>query len=119
MLNCNPNAIHLLKANFDYIDWEWLSFNKGAISILEENQNMIDWNMICINPNAISLMEDNRDKLDWNLISDNPSIFTYDYEKIKKDHAWLNRELIEYIYQPRFVERWIRDGHHLEDYHIV
>ena len=40
--------------------------------------------MLCLNPNAIELLKENQDKIDWNELSSNPSIFTYDYDKIKK-----------------------------------
>ena len=42
-LSENPNAIHLLEANPDKIDWTWLSLNPNAIHLLEENQDKINY----------------------------------------------------------------------------
>ena len=38
-----------------------------------------------INPNAIEILENNKNKINWINISSNPSIFTYDYQKIRKN----------------------------------
>jgi hypothetical protein len=35
-LSCNPNAIHLLEANPDKINWNILSRNPNAIHLLEK-----------------------------------------------------------------------------------
>lgn len=38
---------------------------------------------------------------------------TYEYEQIKKDNCALNHEL---LYHPRFIAKWLNEGHELEDY---
>mgnify|MGYP003384363646 FL=1 len=58
-LSKNPNASHILKNNFNHIFWNELSANSGAISLLNENQNKINWIELLKNKNAIKLIEDN------------------------------------------------------------
>jgi len=96
----NPNAIELLKQNQEKINWDWLSENPNAIELLKQNPDKINWKMLSKNPNAIEFLEQNQHKIDWFYLSYNPAIFTYDYEKIKKDNEQLNKELIEYIWHP-------------------
>jgi hypothetical protein len=66
------NAIHLLEANFDKINWSALSGNPDLL-------------------NAIHILEKHRDKIDWKALSENPSIFEidvkqYNIDVIKKAH---------------------------------
>ncbi len=58
-----------------------------------------------MNPNAMHLLEDNQNRIDWDLLSMNPSIFTYDYELIRKT----NMEKNACVYHPRFIERYINE----------
>jgi hypothetical protein len=73
MLSKNPNAMHLLEANPDKIEWFFLSENPAAIYLLEANQ----------------------DKIDWEMLATNPAIFTYPYAKMKATRAPLHMELIQ------------------------
>ena len=90
-LSRNPNAIHLLEKNIekntDKIDWYYLSRVPNVIHLLEKHIEKIDWHDLCENPNAIHLLEKNIDKIDWDYLSQNPNIFTYDYNKMKKNRA--------------------------------
>ena len=52
-----------------------LSSNPNAIELLEANQDKIDWNELSKNPNAVHLLEANSDKIDWYILSRNPAIF--------------------------------------------
>jgi hypothetical protein len=72
-LSENPNAIHLLEANPDNIEWALLSSNPGAIPLLEANPDKIDWLVLSGNPNAIPLLEANQDKIKWVTLSSNPN----------------------------------------------
>ena len=49
----------------------------------------------------------NIDKIDWFLLSKNPSIFTYDYTKLKQSRLSLHKDLIEYIWHPLTIQKWI------------
>ena len=93
-LSHNLNAIELLKDNPHKIDWYKLSTNQNAIEILKKNKDKIDWDNLSNNPDAIKLLKDNLEKIDWYMISSNPSIFTYDYELIKKNFKELGDKII-------------------------
>ena len=41
---------------------------------------------------------------------------TYDYEAIKRDNAWISEEIASYLFQPKFINKWINHGNELEDY---
>ena len=78
------NAIPLLEANPDKINWFQLSRNPNAMYLLEahpdtsnnhypypknkiypQDKNNIHWHDLSKNPNAISLLEANQEKIDW------------------------------------------------------
>jgi len=102
-LSQNPSAIHLLEKNQDKINWKNLSFNPSAIHLLEKNQDNICWWRLSENPSAIHLLEKNQDKINWNNLSRNPAIFEYDYKEIEEYFHELNKEFIEYYYNPKRI----------------
>lgn len=117
-LSKNPNAIELLTANPNKIDWCNLSKNPNAIELLKANPDKIDWHNLSMNPNAIEFMESNQDKIDWGSIWHNPSIFTYDYDTIKKTKHDLHRNLIEYLYHPNKIAKHLEVYDDLDTYLI-
>ena len=100
-LSLNPNAIYYLKNNYDKIDWDYLSSNENAIELLKEKPDKINWKYLSLNINAIELLKENQDKIKWEFISFNTAIFTYDYEKIKKNKKELNEELVIKALHPK------------------
>ena len=46
-------AIRLLEANPDKINWMYLSGNLNAIHLLESNPDKIDWRHLSLNLNAL------------------------------------------------------------------
>ena len=73
-----PEAMKILKNNFNKIDWVWLSYNSSdeAIQLLKENPDKINWNMLSANtnPKVLELLEKNQKKIWWQHLSANPSI---------------------------------------------
>jgi len=102
-LSKNPNAIDLLKKNYDEIDWNELSKNPNAIDLLKKRieyeknlskveynklKNKINWKSLSKNPNAIDLLKERieyeknlsrlkynklEDKINWIFLSANPN----------------------------------------------
>jgi len=103
LLSLNPSAIHLLEQNQDKINWHALSSNPSAIHLLEKNQDKIDWYFLSLNPSAIHILKQNKDKINWNFLSKNPAIFEYDYKEIEEYFHELNKEFIEYYYNPKRI----------------
>ena len=89
------------------LDWGWLSKNPNAIHLLEANPDKIDWYWLSRNPNAMHILEANPDKIDWEQLSRNPAIFTYDYELIQETNSLINEEIHQYVYHPRFIQKYI------------
>ena len=100
-LSINLNAISILEKNIDKICWYYLSSNPNAIPILEKNLDKIDWYNLSSNPNALSIIENNFDKIDSISVLLNPCIFTYDYDKIKKNRKKINVEIHKY-----YIRKW-------------
>jgi hypothetical protein len=78
----------------------------------------IYWNYLSLNPAAIHLLEKNKDKIDWYILSLNPSIFTYDYERIKKNFEELGEEIIAKALHPKRIFRLIEEYGEDEIYDI-
>jgi len=85
-INPNPNLIELLKkTNLNELDWRILSSNPYAIELLKENQDKIDWHYLSANPNAIELLKANQNKIDWKWLSTNPSQYAIELLKENQD----------------------------------
>jgi hypothetical protein len=76
-LTANPKS--------EKISWPHLSRNPNAIHLLKRNWDKIDWIQLSFNPNAIHLLRQNQGEIHWSWLSDNPAIFTYDYKMIKEE----------------------------------
>jgi len=109
-LSLNPNAIHLLEQNPDKIDWIHLSENPNAIHILEQNPDKIHWISLSENPNAIHMVEKNLDRISWGCLSSNPSIFELDYNALKERCSLYKWELLEVVFHPSRIEKYIEMG---------
>ena len=86
-LSLNPNAIELLKANPDKINWDVISKNPSpsVIELLKENPHEeIDWEQLSANPNAIELLKANYDNIFWPNLSANTN--SEAIELLKKNH---------------------------------
>jgi len=131
----NPNAIDLLEANPDKINWDHLSFNPNAIHLLEQNPDKIDWGSLVDNPNAIHLIEQNLDNLNSNcwwrltrnpnaihLLEKNPykidlgmlirvsSMMDYDYEALTKRCNIYKEQLIQKTMDPSRIQKYLDMG---------
>jgi hypothetical protein len=71
--------------DIEKLDWRWLSANPNAIELLMANPDKINWDRASMNldtsypiarsanPNAIELLMANPDKINWGVLSRNPS----------------------------------------------
>lgn len=131
-LSLNPKAIDMIERFMNLMDetcWANLSYNEMAIHILETNQDKIDWKALSTNPAAIELLQDNISKVSWTDLHDNPrgmqilkdhpmhlipriiwrnpSIFTYDYDTMKKSKERLHENMLQELYTPKRIEAWL------------
>ncbi len=113
-LSSNPNAIHLLAQNPGRINYGWLSMNENAIDVIEMKLHLTSWDLLPNNKNAIAILEQNQDKIGWEALSSNPEIFVYNYEKIKKEKAAINEDLVAYVHQPEFVLAYLQHDDNAE-----
>jgi hypothetical protein len=89
-LSFNPSAIKLLEANLDKVNWKCLSRNPAAIEILKAHPDKIDWDYLSANPKAIKMLKANPDKIKWSAISANPGAYDIVADNLDKiDWHWL------------------------------
>ena len=118
-LSRNPNAIHLIERQLaeepEEIDWRNLSENPNAVPILErqlsEDPKKIHSITLSCNPNAIHLLEKHPEQINWCWLSTNPAIFTYDYIAIKNHRTSIKEEIIQYVNSPKRLTKWLQDEH--------
>ena len=108
-LSYNINAIEILKENLHKINWFYLSSNPNVIEILKDNLDKINWDILSCNPNAIDILKENPNKINWVLLSSNPSIFTYDYNYMKKSFIDLKEEIIAKALHPKIIFKLIEE----------
>jgi hypothetical protein len=108
-LSLNPNGVKLLKTYPEKIDWFFFSKNNNpeAIEILNKNPEKINWFYLSSNINAIDLLKKYPEKIMYYQLSKNPAIFTYDYEKIKKNFEDLGEEIIQKALHPKRIFKLI------------
>jgi hypothetical protein len=128
--NRNYKAITLLKYNLDKIeDYHQFLMNPAMIDIIEQNTtDKIDywedlslfeygddhnmsiygkWNWLSKNPAAMHILENNQDKINYGALSLNPGIYTYDYDKMKKMKKKLHKEIIQELYKPARIYKYL------------
>jgi len=91
---CLIIAKYLIKPKYKLLDWININYK-----YLSSNPH----------PAAIELLKANPDKIDWDGFSLNSSIFTYDYEKIKKNFEVLGEEIIAKALHPKRIFRLIQE----------
>ncbi|RLN43689.1 hypothetical protein BBJ28_00024383 [Nothophytophthora sp. Chile5] len=89
--------------------WGTLSGDPHAIPLLEKNRSHIDWESLSLNPGAVHmLMEKLTDpRVNWTCLLRNEGFLVYDYELIRRDHQDLHRDLVEYLYAPERLQKWL------------
>ena len=115
-LSRNINASHMLENNLDKVSWYELSKNPAAIHLLENNLDKVLQSTLSLNSAAIHILKNNLDKVNWEWLSTNPNIFTYDYSKLKESKKDLHKELIEELYNPIRIEKWLNKNKEIEEY---
>ncbi len=115
-LSSNPEAITLLQKHSTDVCLRGLSSNIAGIGLLEMYSiYAIDWKQLSGNPGALKLLQQNPEMID-------PVYFTrarfriYNFKAIRKLREPINREIIEYLYHPSRIQKWIEAGNDIEDY---
>ena len=96
--------------HIEYIDWDFLSGvpSREAIKTLNLYPQKIVWGSLARNthPHAIKLFDKyfnasvNNDVDIWMILSANPNIFTFDWEKMRKQCYPLCEEIVKKVYSP-------------------
>jgi len=76
---------------------------------LNENQDKINWIRLSTNIEAIELLKNNLENIDWSELSTNLSIFTYDYDTIKKNFEELGEEIVAKALHSKKIFRLIEE----------
>lgn len=102
-LNINPFADKILLANYDMIDFNFLSLNPKCFDIYDQIINLEEYDEIL-------------DYLNEDLISANPSIITYDYKRIKENNKEINEEILMEVYKPERIHNYLKYHDNLDNY---
>jgi hypothetical protein len=108
-LSSNNKAIELVKKNPDKNNWIYISYNKNykTIELIMKNKDKINWSRLSANKNVIEILERNPNKIVYSFLSSNPSIFTYDYEAMRKNNLDFEEELIKELMKPSRLMKMI------------
>lgn len=110
--------VQFIEDNIDKVNWESILMNDYMMPVIERHIDKVDLSLktaLSSNTSAIYYLEQHPELIDEGILS-NSNIVTYDYDRIKRERLDLNRELREYIYHPRFIQKWLDDGNDIEDY---
>ena len=100
------------------------SYHTGRyMTILDEIDMLLKLNSI--NQEALSLFLKAFEQLGFKRAKDcNPLVLRqlqtcdgkYNYQEMKSNHSWLLEEITMEIYRPKRIQKWLDNGHDLEDY---
>ena len=76
----------------------------------------IKWSLFSGNLGALHLLEKHQDYINWNELSKNPNICTYDYNKIKNDKKELNESIMQEVYKPSRIAKYLEQYQDVDDY---
>lgn len=112
MVACTqPSMIRMIEANMEKAHWGALSRNSGAIHLLKANPSKIGQCTFTLNEQmftcGIDIDFQRFNSSYWNNISRNPSIFTYDYDAMKMKREKLHKDLIDFMWHPTQVAKWV------------
>jgi hypothetical protein len=121
-LSANPYAVHLLQLYPEKVNASMIYRNphpcilRGIQDLIDSKDDpAINWKELSgnLNPSAIPMLkkmwETHPHKINMCGLSINPNIFTYDYDRIKRDKLALHKELIQTIFHPDHLaklEQW-------------
>lgn len=106
-------------------DYTNLFKNPNSTDIIKEylyklkSIEAIELKYLCENINMIDVIEHNLDKMsnnEINIIIRNPNIFTYQYNKIKHIKENINKAIIEEIYSPKRIARFLEKNENIDMY---
>jgi hypothetical protein len=72
-----------------------------------------DWGALSKNPSAIPILmkEENRNRIQPLFLLQNPNIFVYNYDNIRKNTEVFKEELLERVWSPSNVVKWLKGGY--------
>jgi hypothetical protein len=124
MINSCIDAIDLIR---DVINSVSLLQKKILISFLCKNTNpdilellkdfdpaFYNWDHLCENPSAMSFIvnPEYKTKIKIHYLLKNPNIFQYNYQNMKKNIAVFKEELMQKVWCPANVLKWMELGYH-------
>lgn len=112
--NRNEKVLNLVRMDMK-VDWCSLCSNPNGIKYVNNiMDNLGDecWSSLCSNenPEVIEILKRNKSRIDWEELSKNVIIFEYDYKRMQEEKEEINREIIEYIYNPKKMYKWAELG---------
>lgn len=141
-LSANPAAESLLRQNQNRIDWSEAAPNPAindlilsstrrndlgekicanesdaAMDFLQESPHLLSAELNGnSNPRAIDFLETHQRLISQAWLLSNSAVIDYDYELIRNCKQQLHHDLMQHLYQPLFIEKWIDAGNDIEDY---
>jgi hypothetical protein len=88
--------------------------NPRVLELLDDYPpDLYDWGALCKNPSAIPILtrEENRNRIKALYLLQNPNIFVYNYENMRRNTQVFKEELIERVWSPSNVAKWLRGGY--------
>lgn len=106
-------------------DYRNLFKNPNMSSIIKEYMysltsiEVVELQYLCENINMIDVIEHNLDRMsnnEINIIICNPNIFTYQYNKIKHIKENINKAIIEEMYSPKRIAKYLETNDNIDLY---
>lgn len=116
-----PNLINMNQSNSQKIIWSALSTSElNEIYPKMNKLDKVNWYDLAGNPNAVDIITANLDKYNFitydTIVWSNPAIFTYDYEQMKATKDQLHANLIQELYHPARVAKYLETHEDVDEY---
>lgn len=112
------DALYLLHKYPNKVQWAITSQKEWALPLLMRYPSHIDWSALSSSTAILQAIRNDPSNLSFQfLVKDKlGDSFSIGYPMMKLSRSWLLAEIAEYVYHPRFIQRWLDGGREVEDY---
>jgi hypothetical protein len=112
------DALHVLQKYPEKVHWAITSTKVWAIPLLMQHVQRIDWDALAGTPGMLQAIRNDFSNMPFQFLVKERlgDVFSLGYSMMKQSRAWLLAEIAEFVYHPRFIQKWLDEGNQVEDY---
>jgi hypothetical protein len=112
------DALHVLQKYPEKVHWAITSTKVWAIPLLMQHAHRVDWSALAGTPALLQAIRTDFNNMPFQFLVKEKlgDAFSLEYSMMKQSRIWLLAEIAEFVYHPRFIQKWLDEGNQVEDY---